>query len=139
MFEAVPLLSDPAVDGTDPQGFTAERRHLYALHEEVLRRALVRCILEPEFAQMFADDESVVKSFPIVQSEPTVLERQLRMVRAAGIKPAHAKALLEHFGTPAHVVNTSLEELAAVVGPATAEKVFAFVRTEAGSSGKGAA
>ncbi len=65
MFDAVPLLNGPDVDGTDPQGFTAERRHLYALHEEVLRRALVRCILEPEFAQMFASDEAVSRNFPL--------------------------------------------------------------------------
>ncbi len=65
MFAAVPLLNGPEVDGTDPQGFTAERRHLYALHEEVLRRALMRCVLEPEFAQMFASDEAVTRNFPL--------------------------------------------------------------------------
>lgn len=64
-FEAVPLLNAPELDGRDPQGFTAERRHLYGLTEEILRRALSKCILDPEFAKKFEDDAAVMRSFPI--------------------------------------------------------------------------
>src|SRR3989442_54719 len=46
LFDAA-VLGSPEHDGIDPQGFTAERRHLFGLHEEILRRALNRCVVDP--------------------------------------------------------------------------------------------
>jgi excinuclease UvrABC nuclease subunit len=67
--------------------------------------------------------------------------QQMRMLQGInGIGPGRAQDLLAHFGTPAAVVNATLEALTAAVGPATAEKVFTFVRQNAVQrQGRGAA
>ncbi|WP_243336689.1 ERCC4 domain-containing protein [Anaeromyxobacter soli] len=69
---------------------------------------------------------------PRVPKPKDLAGQQMRMLQGInGIGPGRARDLLEHFGTPAAVVNATLEELAAVVGPATAEKFFTFVRAQA--------
>ncbi len=68
---------------------------------------------------------------PSVPKPKDLAGQQLRMLQGIqGIGPGRARELLKRFGTPLAVVNASEKDLAAVVGPKTAEKVFSFVRTE---------
>jgi DNA excision repair protein ERCC-4 len=69
---------------------------------------------------------------PHVPKPKDLAGQQMRMLQGInGIGPGRARELLEHFGTPAAVVNATMDELTEAVGPATAEKVFTFVRTAA--------
>lgn len=69
---------------------------------------------------------------PRVPKAKDLAGQQQRMLEGIpGVGPGRAKVLLAHFKTPQRVVTASPEDLAEVVGPATAAKIAAFVRSPA--------
>ena len=49
--------------GQDLGGFGSEKKRLYAVMEETLRLCIAKAILDPDFAECFADEEMVRKNF----------------------------------------------------------------------------